>query len=90
MKSEKTLKPDAKGRVCLGDLAKDISSFRVRVDSRHRIILEPFVEIPAREQWLFKNKTALAQVKQGIQDAAKGKLKNKGDFSQFQDEELED
>lgn len=31
-----------------------------------RIILEPMVEIPAREVWLFKNKAALEKVKKGL------------------------
>lgn len=35
---------------------------------------------PAREKWLFENKSALKQVKQGIAAAAKGELTSCGDF----------
>jgi len=84
----KTLRLDSKGRITLGALAKDVVSFRVVVDRDHRIILEPMVEIPAREKWLFDNKMALHQVKAGIEDAAAGKV-TKRDFSKYLDEKDE-
>lgn len=82
MSQVKTIRPDSKGRITLGTFAKGVSSFSVHVDKSHRIILEPLVEIPAREKWLFENKFALNQVKKGIQDAATGKVTKK-DFSHF-------
>jgi hypothetical protein len=84
----KTLRPDAKGRINLGALAKGISGFNVSVDNEQRIILEPLVEIPAKEQWLFNNPEALNQVKKGLQDAGNGQLTKK-DFSQYLDDENE-
>lgn len=86
MAHAKTLRPDAKGRITLGSLAKGATGFSVSIDKQQRIVLEPLVEIPAREKWLFENKAALNQVKKGIQDAADGKITKK-DFSQFADEE---
>lgn len=83
----KNIKPDAKGRICLGNLAKNVSSYHVVVDQQHRIILEPFVEIPASEKWLFSNKSALKQVKKGLQDAANKKLVDLGSFSHYADKE---
>ena len=77
------IKPDVKGRICLGKLAEGVSSFTVQVDKHHRIILEPQVEIPAREKWLFDNKAALKSVKQGIEDAKTGKLHDLGSFAQY-------
>lgn len=77
------VRPDVKGRITLGHLADGVSSFTVIQDNFHRIILEPNVEIPAREKWLFDNKAALAQVKQGIKDAAEGKLTSRGSFSKY-------
>jgi len=87
MTQSKTVHPDAKGRIALGAFAKGISSFRMSNDSEGRIILEPFVEIPAREQWLFKNKAALGQVQKGLQDSARGKVSKRGDFSRYADKE---
>ena len=45
-----------------------------------RIILEPMVEIPAREVWLYENKTALEKVKKGL--SQKGTIKQ-GSFSKY-------
>lgn len=45
-----------------------------------RIVLEPFVEIPARERWLFDNPQALASVRQGLADSAAGRVVSLGSF----------
>ena len=76
-----TVHPDAKGRIALGSLAKGISSFHISRDPDGRIILEPYVEIPARESWLFENKIALAQVRQGLEDSATGAVSPRSDFT---------
>ncbi len=89
MTQPRTVHPDAKGRIALGSLAKGVSSFHVSNDKEGRIILEPFVEIPAREQWLFKNKAALQQVRKGLGDSAIGKVSKRGDFSTYAEEEIE-
>ena len=82
-----TLRPDAKGRITLGKLAEGISSFHVSQDKEGRIILEPFTEIPAREVWLFKNAKAMASVKRGLTQSAKGETRSLGDFSQYVDDD---
>lgn len=82
-----TLRPDAKGRITLGKLAEGISSFHVSMDKEGRIILEPYAEIPAREAWLFKNPKALASVKRGLEQSAKGETKDLGDFSKYTKDE---
>jgi len=82
----RTVYPDAKGRITLGGLAKGISSFHITTDKEGRIILEPFIEIPACEQWLFKNKVAMKQVQKGLEDSAAGRVSERGDFSQYIDE----
>jgi len=84
--TEKTLRPDAKGRIALGELAKGVSSFHVSIDKKQRIILEPYTEIPARESWLLNNKQALASVLLGIEQAGKGQVKSLGSFSKFAEE----
>lgn len=81
----RTLRPDSKGRIALGDFAKGISSFRVHQEQDGRLILEPFREIPARESWLFENAAALGKVRRGLKDASEGKLSRRGDFSTFTD-----
>lgn len=81
------LRPDSKVRIILGKLAKGVSSFLASYDEQNRIVFEPLVEIPAREKWLFENKAALKQVKQGLEDSAKGRIKSRGSFAKYKDEE---
>lgn len=83
----KTVRPDAKGRITLGPLAHGVSSYIMTKDKNNRIILEPRVEIPAKEKWLFDNKAALNQVKQGLKDSAAGRIKKRGSFAKFTDDE---
>src|SRR5687768_8006630 len=84
-KFDKVLRPDSKGRVALGELAKGVSSFHVSVEGE-RVILEPYVEIPAREKWLFENPEALTSVKRGLADSAAGKTKRRGSFAKHVDD----
>ncbi len=83
-----TIRPDAKGRITLGPLARGVSSFQASVDSSGRIILEPFAEIPAREKWLFENKDALGAVGDGLTQAAEGRTISRGSFASFANEEI--
>jgi hypothetical protein len=77
------LRPDAKGRITLGKLADGVSSYRARRMPDGKIVLEPFVEIPAEERWLWENKEALAAVKKGIADAKAGRLVSLGSFRKY-------
>jgi hypothetical protein len=82
-----TARPDAKGRITLGSLAKGVSSFRIYVDDQERIVLEPYAEIPAREKWLHENPKALASLRKGIKQAEEGKTRPLGSFARFADNE---
>ena len=84
-----TIRPDAKGRITLGKLAKGFSSFRATLDDEGRIILEPFAEIPAREKWLFENKSALTAVREGLDQSAQGKVRSRGSFAQFANDKID-
>ena len=85
----KMLRPDSKGRITLGEWTKGISGFSVHQERNGNIILEPFVEIPVQEKWLYDNKNALKKVKTGLEQARNSKLIDKGSFSQFADDEVE-
>ncbi|MGE4497184.1 MAG: hypothetical protein AB7E48_04835 [Deferribacterales bacterium] len=87
MAAIKTLKPDSKGRIALGSLLHGVSSVKVTVDERNRIILEPFVEIPAAEAWLYRNKEAFSKVKKGLDDSANGRLHDLGSFAGFSEDD---
>jgi len=77
------VRPDSKGRVTLGRLGKDVSSYRVAVDSEGRVLLEPFIEIPAREQWLYESPGAYASVRRGLRQSEKGETVSLGSFAKF-------
>jgi len=83
------LRPDAKGRISLGKLAQGISSFHARRMDDGSIILDPFIEIPAREQWLLNNQAALGSVKRGISQAATGNTREIESFAQYAEEDIE-
>jgi hypothetical protein len=68
------VRPDSKGRITLGKLAEGVSSYRVKRQKDGKIILEPFMEIPENERWLWDNKEALESVMKGIEDARAGRL----------------
>ncbi len=79
----KTVRPDSKGRVTLGNLAAGASSFKAYRDAKGRIILEPQVEVPAAEAWLWQNPEAMISVQRGLRDAAEGKLVERGSFAKY-------
>lgn len=89
MQKPLTIRPDAKGRITLGPLARGVSSFQATVDSSGRIILEPFAEIPAREKWLFDNKNSLNAVREGLSQAGEGRTLSRGSFAGFANEEID-
>jgi hypothetical protein len=71
----KSVKPDAKKRVVLPkELVGEDITFHIYANSDGQIILDPQVTVPASEAWLFNNPEALALVKQGLADAAHGKI----------------
>lgn len=83
------LRPDSKGRITLGKLAEGISSYRAEVDEHGKITLEPFKEIPAREHWLFSNPEALASVRLGLQQSARGEVHSRGSFAKYLDDDAD-
>ena len=86
----KMLRPDSKGRIALGVLAKGVSSYRATVDEDNRIILEPYSEVPSREKWLFDNSKAISSVKQGLADAKAGRIQSRGNFGNYAEDTDDD
>jgi hypothetical protein len=83
----KTVRPDSKGRITLGNLAAGASSFKAYRDSKGRIILEPQVEVPAAQAWLWQNPAAMKSVREVLKDSAEGKLVQRGSFAHHATEE---
>ena len=71
----KNVKPDAKKRVVLPkSLVSEDVTYHIYYNSSGQIVLDPQITIPASEAWLFKDPDALASVRRGLSDAAKGRV----------------
>ena len=82
---------DTKQRICLTRILskeerENLSSFRIYRE-QDKIILEPLVEIPAKDHWLYKNPKAMAKLLQGMEDIKEGKISSLGSFSKYATEE---
>lgn len=92
-KHKSKVQMDNKFRICLGNfLSKEernqLSSFQVSRQDDGTFVLDPLIEIPARDHWIYKNPEALASLMRGIEDAKAGRIVYVDiDFSQFLDEE---
>lgn len=66
---EQYLKVDDRARISLAKITKSLPSHYKAYTEGDRIILEPIVEIPEEEKWLFKpeNKHLLEEFKRGLE-----------------------
>ena len=88
MQSDKILRPDAKGRICLGTLSRGISGYKAVMDKNTmEITLKPYAEIPFSEKWLFNNKEALESVKRGLRDSSENNTTYQGSFAKYAEED---
>ncbi len=83
------VQPDSKKRVVLKRVKNPGKSYRVYQNASGQILLDPLVTIPAAEAWLYKNKEALASVRQGLKEAAEGKLSKPRSFAKYADLEID-
>jgi hypothetical protein len=86
-KQTRTVNMDDKQRVSLARiLSKEEKenhySFRMYRDGA-KIVLEPVIEVPAKDHWIYKNPDALASLMKGIKDAEEGRLHDLGSFAQY-------
>jgi len=75
MKSPEELiyvKPDSRNRVSLTKLVPHLSPIYRAYTENGRIILEPVIEVPSEEAWLFlpENKEKLAYLKKSLKQKA--------------------
>jgi hypothetical protein len=67
---------DSKGRITIGsEYAK--KTFLIEKNGKDTITLKMAEVVLIKEAWLWKNKTAFDKVMEGVEDAQKGRLKNK-------------
>ena len=53
----------------------EIKRVKVYMNSQGEVLIRPVVEVPAAEMWLYRNKKAVASVRRGLDEAAKGEAK---------------
>lgn len=77
------IKPDKKKRITLGaaSLLDQEGGFNVYLNKAGQIILDPVRTVPASEEWLYKNKKALASVKKGLAESAAGDVHHLGSMT---------
>jgi hypothetical protein len=95
--------PDARNRVSLakalsalnGFLVKKSGAkkngdlrFEVHMNEAGQILLSPHPVSP-HEAWLYKNPKALASLRRGIAQAARGELHDLGSFAKYADDEID-
>lgn len=86
--AKKVLRPDAKGRICLGSLARGVSGYRaIMNESTKEITLKPYAEVWLHEKWLFENEEAFSSVKKGLEQSSRKETLYKGSFAKYTDEE---
>lgn len=75
-----SVKADDRGRLTLGEVGKG-RSYRVSTNSSGQILLDPVVNVPERELWLWQNDEARESVRRGTSQAAEGKGRSLGSFA---------
>lgn len=65
------LRPDSKGRISLGELSKDVTSYKIEKMENGQLLLTPYTEIPFSEKWVFENPDLLDEFKKYINQKTK-------------------
>lgn len=86
-KQQHTVHMDDKQRICLTRMLTkeerdELSLFRIYREGA-KIILEPVVEVPSKDHWIYKDPKALASLMKGIKDAEEGRLNDLGSFTKY-------
>lgn len=70
---------DGKNRITLtkAGVPKEIKRFKMLKSEDGNVLLQPLIEIPASEKWLYENREALMSVMRGLEDSAKGRIKKR-------------
>lgn len=72
---------DSKKRVRLSIVEGAGEAFNVYRNTLGQIVLDPVEVVPASEAWLWKNKTSLASVRRGLQQAEESVGHDLGSFA---------
>ncbi len=73
---------DARGGLPLGSAARD-ADYRVLVNDKGQILLDPVVPISASEAWLWENPALRASMECALRQAAAGEFEELGSCARF-------
>ena len=65
---------DERNRLTVGEILKGAKRIRLYRNDSGEVLLQPIVEIPASELWLFQNPEAISDVREGLREASQGKV----------------
>jgi hypothetical protein len=86
-----SIAPDVRGRITLGQALREPRteglSFRAYVNDAGQVLLDPVVEVPLREQWLFKSPRALRALQKGLRSATEKRPVDRGSFARYAGDE---
>ena len=77
--------PDQRGRVTLGSLLSH-GGYRVLKNDRGQPLLDPVVQIPASEAWLWQSPELRASMERAMAQAGAGEFKDLGSFADYADD----
>ena len=89
---------DSRGRVTLSKQIQQLHTriqiangrFNVYVNDAGQIVLDPTMEIPVREQWIYKNPKALKALQRGLASAVTKPLVDAGSFAKYADDDVDE
>ena len=58
-------------------------AYQIYIGKEGDILLRPVVNIPSREAWIYKNSKVMKQIRQGLDEAGKGKLEKTDNIDKF-------
>jgi hypothetical protein len=73
---------DARGRLTLGSAAQN-ADYRVLVNEKGQILLDPVIPILASEAWLWENPALRASMERALRQAEAGEFEDLGSFANF-------
>lgn len=77
------VQPDSKKRLSLGAALAGAGAFNVYRNALGQLILDPVKAVPASEAWLHESPKALASVRRGMEQSARGQTHDLGDFTKY-------
>ena len=80
---------DNRGRLTVGAVAKE-KTYRVMINELGQILLDPIVNIPEKELWLWKNQSALSSLKRGLEEAIANESSDLGSFAKYAELDIDE